>query len=298
MLKLNSATRYLLASSLATLVLGVLGYWILSPVEWRPRLLHLLSSSFAAFGGADLHHWLVSHVYAPTFMLLMIVALVGILRGVPAMRLLWVQTSGIALLALFLQIVGFYGFLYLRSVVRIVYQERQSQLSANSRLEKEISRLKEELNGAKTKSPHAANRAKPFTEVPEKSASQIGKLARICASDVLDFHEERLRNLPTMLIGGAADLSRKGMEDSQRYDRQAIIDFLKTFGGPIESILRQVKAFGVDTSQLQRHMAELNNIQMIRLIADDLNDVAGQLSQGNLRSPRKSLCPSYYVSCP
>ena len=298
MMRLNSATRSLLASFLTILVFGVLGYWILSPAEWRKPLLHLLSRSFAAFGGADQHSWLVSHVYAPGFMLLVMVALVGILRGVPAMRQLWIQTSGIAVLALVIQIVGFYGFLYLRSVVRIVYQEHQSQLSANSQLEKEISRLNVEPNGAKTKSLHAEKRAKPFTEVPEKSASQIGKLARTYASDVLDFQEEQLRGLPTILIGGATDLSRKSMEDSQFYNRQAIIDFLKTFGGPIESVLRQVKPFGFDTSRLQRHIEELNSIQMFRLIADDLNDLAGQLSEGNLRSPaHKSHCPSYFYSC-
>jgi hypothetical protein len=185
-------------------------------------------------------------------MLLVTVVLVGISRRVAAMRRHWRQTSSIALLALFIQIVGFHGLLYLRSVARIVYEEHQSLLSANLRLEKEISRLKEEPNVLKTKSLDAENRAR-----------QVRELAHIYASDVLDFQEERLRNTPIILIGGAADLSRKTMEDSQFYNRQVIIDFLKTFGGPIESILRQVKAFGVDTSQLQRHIAELNSIQMI-----------------------------------
>jgi hypothetical protein len=124
---------------------------------------------------------------------------------------------------------------------------------------------------------------------------------RILASDVLEFQENRLRNRPVLVFGGPSDVTRKTMEDSNHYNQQAVVDFLKRFGGPIESVTRRLRPYRLDATRLQRHVIDLNSIQMMRFIADDLNDLADQLGDANLVSSnarRKSYCPSYYFDCP
>jgi len=105
---------------------------------------------------------------------------------------------------------------------------------------------------------------------------------RTLASDVLDFQGNRLRNTPTIVIGGPSEVTRETLEDSNLYNQQAIVDFLKRFGGSIETNLRRARHYGLDPSRLQAHVAELNSIPMMRLIANDVNELADQLDHRNL----------------
>jgi hypothetical protein len=100
-----------------------------------------------------------------------------------------------------------------------------------------------------------------------------------------------------MAVPGGPEQMRRNESDILHYNDEAIMDFLKSFGGRIESIMRKARPYGADTSRLQAHILNLNSIQMMRLIGDDLNDVAEQLEKGNFfRSTggaEKGRCRSY-----
>jgi hypothetical protein len=285
MAKLTAVARYILMSFLTIIDLIAIT-WALLPVEWSPHLFRLLSRSFGAFAqslGNNSTGWLVSNVYAQLFLIIVPVVLVGVVRGVPPMRHHW-ETTKISLMALASLIAVFYGFIYLRTVVSIVYNEHQSAISEHSRLTKDVQNLTRELSTWKTSRAAENHRAKS-TSISGRGSQTISQQARTVASDVLDFQANKLVNSPVIVLSGPApELTRRTVDDSNRYNQQAVVDLLKRFGGPIESIMREVRPYGIDTSRLQRHIEELNSIQMMRLIADDVNDIADQLNPGDLLS--------------
>lgn len=288
MAKLSAAARYTLTSLVTAMALTAVAYWILRPAEWRPHLLGLLSRSFIAFTrslGTNRHGWMVSDVYSSVFVIVVTVAITGRLRGMAAMREHWIKTSAIALLALVSKIVLFSGAMYLRQVTEVVYVDHQSLVLMNARQERDEKNLSEDVNRWKTRALTAEkNRTKPAAISQIESSKKLGE-SHTLASDALDFQDDKLRNAPGLFliaVPGGPELMRKNIEDSIRYNQQAVVDFLKRFGGPIESILRRARPYGLDTSRLQRHVGDLNSIQMMRLIAGDLNDLADQLDRGNL----------------
>jgi len=302
MAKLTTANRYLLGSLFTAMVLTAIAYWVLRPPEWRPHLLNLLARSFTGFAGTDASIWLVAHVYSSVFQIVATAVLVGIVRGIPAARKHWIETSTIVLLVWLGQILLFYGFPYLRSVTRAVYMDHQAFVSANSQRTKELQNLNREVNAWKIRALAAENsRAKSAARVQHDSPNRMTREFRTLASDMMDFQDHRLRNTPTIVFGGVSEVTRKTLEDSNRYNQQAIVDFLKRFGGAIESALRRTRPYGLDPSRLQSHVAELNSIQMMRLIASDVNELADQVDYRNLLSSDggagKARCPSYYFNC-
>jgi 23S rRNA maturation mini-RNase III len=211
------------------------------------------------------------------------------------------------LIACSLTLLGlFYGFGYLRAVTRTVYEYYKLQTARSALLTQEEVNLTEEVNRWKARALNAESKHSTQTlENYNESANRLAREAHTLASDVLDYQGDRMRNIPIrimMAVPGGPEKMRRNEEDILHYNDQAIMDFLKKFGGEIESIMRRTKPYGLDTSQLQGHIANLNSIQMMRLIGDDLNDVAGQLDQRRLLTSRgtteKAHCPSYYHSCP
>jgi len=196
-----------------------------------------------------------------------------------------------------------YAFLDMRLVKRAAYDNQQSLVSANSRLAREVQDLTREMDDWKKRAQAAESApAKSATISHRKSPKSMSEDFHALAGDVLDFQGNRLRSAPLLIIGGQPDLMRQSMEQSNSYNQQAIMDFLKRFGGPIESVMRRTKPYGLDISRLQSHIIDLNSIQMMRLIADDVNDLADQLDHGNLVSAnggaQKALCLSDYSTCP
>jgi hypothetical protein len=222
--------------------------------------------------------------------------------GVPPRRRYWFGKTAIALLTVGCVVALLYSFIHLRTVERRAYDDHNSLVSANSRLARDVQDLTREVSvwkarAATAESDHARSAVRSHRE-PTKTITQG---FRTLAGDVLEFEGNRLRNSPVLVFGGLSDLTRKTMEDSNHYSQQAVVDFLKRFGGPIESVMRRVRPYGLDSTRLQRHVIDLNNIQMMRSIADDVNDLADQLDHGNLVSANarwKSYCPSYYSHCP
>jgi hypothetical protein len=295
MSKLTAATRYMLVALLAAAVLAVIGILIISPAEWRGHLLNLLSRSLTTFSAGNRSGWLVSHVYAPVFLLVANLAVVGIMQGGPAVRRQRIQTSAIAFVSLLAQMVLFYGALYLREVARTVYEDHRLLASTNIRLTRERANLAPEMSLWKTRALNAEiDRAQsPAAIALEESAKKIEREARSQASDALQFQEQELGHTPTVVFGGPAEITRKTMEDANRYNQQAIVDFLKKFGGPIESVMRRGRRYGVDPSRLQRHIMELNSIPMMQLVANDLNDIGDQLHQGTLVGSERRAARAY-----
>jgi hypothetical protein len=222
--------------------------------------------------------------------------------GAPPKRLRRFGKMAIALLTvggLFSQL---YNFIHLRTVTRTAFSELNSLVSANSQLTRDVQELTRRISVRETRAATAeSDRARSAALTHGKSIKTMTQEFRTLASDVLEFQDNRLGNRPTLVFGGPSDVTRKTMEDSNHYNQQAVVDFLKRFGGPIESVTRRVRPYGLDSTRLQRHVTDLNSIQMMRLIADDVNDLADQLSHGNLVSSnarRMSYCPSYYFDCP
>jgi len=305
MAKLTAATRYMLACLLTIVALAAIAYWILRPLEWRPQLINLISRSADAFTGADRSSWLASHLYSSAFLILTTLVLVGITHGRSALKLQWIEKSTIALMALAIQIVLFYGAIYLRTLVRTVYQLDRSAAARITQLTNDKASLTRESSSWKSRALELEHEhSKQEASSPKDLPKQLMQETRVCASDILSFQDIELSNKPTTIliaVPGGQELMRKSMEDSIRYNDQAIVEFLKTFGGQIESIMRRVRPYGLDTSRLERHVAELNGIQMTRLIADDLNDLADQMDTDHIGFSRRRkgpYCPSYYTNCP
>ncbi len=63
------------------------------------------------------------------------------------------------------------------------------------------------------------------------------------------------------------------------HKQQAVIRFLSRFSIPVADIIRDARNRGLDASPLEGHMAALNSIQMMRLVAADVMSLANQLEE-------------------
>ncbi len=305
MKKLTAAARYFLSSLFTVTVLAAFACSVLRS-EWRLPLIRLLSRSFTTFAeslGTNRLGWLVSNVYSPVFLIIAIVILVGIMRGLPAMRKYWVGTAVVALMAVGSVTVLFFGFIYFRTVVRTVYEDHQFLVSRSSQLARDKAELAKENRAWETKKLNF-QRAGSNSSAQE-SPTKLRKELRSLAGNILDFQTDKLANIPPAIliaVPGGQETMRKNMENSIRYNQEAVLELLKRFGGPIDACIRRVRPYQLDTTRLQSHVADLNSIQMITLIANDLSGLADQLDDGNLLSSssgaQKTHCPSYYFRCP
>ena len=111
--------------------------------------------------------------------------------------------------------------------------------------------------------------------------------------DMLDFENERTVGRPPTIVGGFAggeeDIKPRNFEQITLYERTAVTDCLKRFGGSVNGIVRKSRPYALDTGRLQRHLETICNILIIRLIANDLNDLAGQLDTAQPKRSRPEL---------
>ena len=166
------------------------------------------------------------------------------------MRRHWIETSTIAFLTLFAQIVLFYGPIFCRKIAQTVYEDHEFQAAAKVQLTHENSNLTTELRLWKTKALIGKGDEHAAAALQNDSPKKIRRDARSQASDVLEFQAREFRNLPGIVIGGPAEITRRTMEESNRYNQKAIVDFLKKFGGPVESVMRRARPYGIDPSRL------------------------------------------------
>lgn len=123
---------------------------------------------------------------------------------------------------------------------------------------------------------------------PQESPRELAARAHTLARDILDFENEKEMSRPAMILvvaGGEATM-RRNSEEIAHYDVDAVTEFLKQFGGPMNGFVRKSRPYDLDTSRLQRHIATINNILVMRLIANDLADLSDQLSTPVIKRQR------------
>jgi hypothetical protein len=150
----------------------------------------------------------------------------------------------------------------------------------NDDLVNEASKWRQQAEEAQKRSSRV-----PARESLDALAAEAAGLSR----DVLDCENEKTVARPATIfsaVAGGEETMRRNSEENGRYDRAAVTEFLKQFGGPVNAIVRKIRPYGLDTSRLQRHIETINNIQVMRLVANDLTDLAEQLKASRPKRPR------------
>jgi len=150
----------------------------------------------------------------------------------------------------------------------------------NDDLVREASKWKQQAEAAQKRSPSLLAR---------ESRNAVAAGARALARDMLDFENEKTVTRPVTIfsaVPGGEQTMRRNSEDIGRYDQAAVTDFLKEFGGPVNGVTRKIRPYALDTSRLQRHTETINSIQAMRLVANDLSDLANQLEASPPKRPR------------
>jgi hypothetical protein len=94
------------------------------------------------------------------------------------------------------------------------------------------------------------------------------------------FEEEMERSSPTQILSStSAELTTRSMEICNEHNHQAVVRFLYRFSVPVADIIRDARDRGLDASLLEGHMAALNSIPMMRLVAADVMSLAEQLKE-------------------
>lgn len=126
-----------------------------------------------------------------------------------------------------------------------------------------------------------------------ESPNAVLQYAHSLALAVLDFQNQQSSSSPPLIVSVIPGATFASHEAIQRHDREAVTKFFMQFGGPLTSAARKFGSYRLDTSGLKRHMAALDSITAMRLVADDLNDLADQLeSRPRLhRAPAPRVAP-------
>jgi hypothetical protein len=94
------------------------------------------------------------------------------------------------------------------------------------------------------------------------------------------FEQEMERSSPPLILStSSADVTNRSLERSNEHNQQAVIRFVTRFSIPVANIIRDSRQRGLDASPLEGHMAALNSIQMMRLVAADVSSLADQLTR-------------------
>lgn len=118
-----------------------------------------------------------------------------------------------------------------------------------------------------------------------KSRHELAAEFQARASDLQDFGNERELNRPRTIVSAFPDVTRQNSEDRDRYNAELIRVFIKQFSGPLRRLVREARAYRLDTSRLQRHLATFDAPIVMRLIVSDLYDLADQLEPPVTRQP-------------
>jgi len=101
---------------------------------------------------------------------------------------------------------------------------------------------------------------------------------RDLATDILTYKSDIEINRPMVILStSSAALTERSLNAEDQFEKNPLLDFLRRFSGPIYQLERGFREQGIDSSQLETHIAQLVNTQMIRLVAVDLNGMALQL---------------------
>lgn len=100
------------------------------------------------------------------------------------------------------------------------------------------------------------------------------------AAEMSSFEQEMERSLPPFIVStSSADVTNRSLEMCNEHNQQAVIRFLSRFSVPVADIIRDSRERGLYASPLEGHMAALNSIPMMRLVAADVSSLADQLDK-------------------
>lgn len=102
---------------------------------------------------------------------------------------------------------------------------------------------------------------------------------RTLASDVIDFHALQKQSMPIMIVSsfdrGTMDRS---LAEINHHENEAVRQFLVKFSGAIGVMIGRMRPYGLDASRLEMHVTNVVNIDMMSMIATDLNALADELA--------------------
>jgi len=182
----------------------------------------------------------------------------------------------------FLILIGLKFFIYdemhVHAALKALASEHTSQVRTVDDLRRRNNDLVNEASKWRQQAKVDQERSSQFPIRESRDAVAAG--SRGLARDILDFENEKTTARPVTIVSaapGGEETMRRNSENIGQYDQAAVTDFLKQFGGPVNGIVRKIRPFGLDTSRLQRHIEAINNILVMRLVANDLSDLADQL---------------------
>lgn len=163
-----------------------------------------------------------------------------------------------------------WGTLFGYSVVQTIYYDHSAFVARIGQLKAEnnkLARLIEESKKPKVDNAIPAPRHR-------KGRADLVLEGRNLASELASFSGQVERTRPPYILSTANPIETT--RDS--HDKQAIIDFMKTFSGRMANFQNGLKEDGLDASQLERHVIAATNTPVILpYVAADLNGLADQL---------------------
>ena len=140
-----------------------------------------------------------------------------------------------------------------------------------------------ELNELRSRA--GKEQSKPSTAVKVRDAKSRIRQQTLCKvqelfGDITSYSSTLdISRPPLVLSSMSADVTQKSMAEQGRFEGNAVLDFLKLYGGPLYEVKKRCRELGIDTSRLEGHLSTLRGTVMFRVIANDLQDIAEELEQ-------------------
>jgi hypothetical protein len=110
-----------------------------------------------------------------------------------------------------------------------------------------------------------------------KQAALSTRALRRLATEIIAFQEEMQRTSPPLVLSSISEeVTNRSLQMCNEHKHQTVIRFLATFSARLTDVIRDTKENGPDASPLETHLAALNSIAMMRLIAADVSSLANQ----------------------
>jgi len=113
-----------------------------------------------------------------------------------------------------------------------------------------------------------------------KRAQLVANQARQLFTDILSFKASVETNRPMVVLSPTSvELTERSLVSQAQFENNALMEFFRTFAGPIYEVKLTCRDQGIDTSSLDSHLVQLVNTQVLRLVAMDLKGMAEQLQK-------------------
>lgn len=174
-----------------------------------------------------------------------------------------------------------WGFVFVICAVITLRHDQQHLLAMCTKLESQNKTLSDKLAASEKQDRCPSSGPRGLRKATESEITNRRRLvqnARNLATDILTYKSDIEINRPMVILStSSAVLTERSLNAEDQFEKNPLLDFLRRFSGPIYQLERGFREQGIDSSQLETHIAQLVNTQMIRLVAVDLNGMALQL---------------------